>query len=141
MAEQNRPDERELEEIARRDRQLARDAAHDAHVEAPAAAGMPDHPHPDIAAADHLRAQDNVRTFGRQQSLAGDNAQAAEALSASAEQLQANRQRIEEVRQEAHARTGDVQSLAGDARDLGEQTRQAAEQVRDIDVPDVDADR
>lgn len=141
MVEHDRPGERELEEMARRDRQMARDAAHDADVEAPAAAGMPDHPHPDIAAADHLRAQGDVRTFARQQALAHDSARAAETLSATAEQLQANRERIEQVRQEAHARTGDVQALAGDTRDLGEQARQAAEQVRDIDVPDVDTDR
>jgi hypothetical protein len=138
MAEQNRPDGRELDEMARRDRQLASDAAHDAEVERPAAAGVPDHPHPDIAAADHLRAQDDVRTFGRQQSLAQDNAEAAEALSATAGQLEANRERIDHIRQEAHARTGHVQALAGDARDLREQTRQAAEQVRDVEVPDVD---
>ncbi len=138
MGEQNRPDEGELSEMARRDRQMARDAAHDAHVEGPAAAGIPDHPHPDIAAADHLRAQDDVRTFGRQESLAQDSARTAEALSASAEQLRENRERIDRVRQEAHARSGDVQALAGDARDLREQTQQAASQVRDVEVPDVD---
>jgi len=138
MAEHDRPGEGELEEMARRDRQLASDAAHDAEVERPAAAGAPDHPHPDIAAADHLRARDDVRTFDRQQSLAHDSAQAAEALSATAEQLQANRERIEQIRQEAHARTGEVDALAGDARDLREQTQQAAQQVRNVELPDVD---
>ncbi|HET7464264.1 MAG TPA: hypothetical protein VFJ82_23605 [Longimicrobium sp.] len=138
MAEQNRPDERELREMAERDRQLAGEAAHDADVERPAAAGAPGHPHPDIAAADHLRARDDVRTFGRQQELAELSADAAETLSASAEQLRANRERIEQIRQEAGARTAEVRDLAGDARGLREQTRQAAEQVRAIEPPDVD---
>ncbi|HET7229175.1 MAG TPA: hypothetical protein VFJ16_04200 [Longimicrobium sp.] len=138
MAEQNRPDDGELREMAERDRQIAREAAHEADLERPAAAGAPDHPHPDIAAADHLRARDDVRTFDRQQDLAERSADAAEALSASAEQLRANRERIEQIRQEASERTGDVQDLAGSARDLREQTRQAAEQVRGVEPPDVD---
>ncbi|HYH80023.1 MAG TPA: hypothetical protein VEX86_09495 [Longimicrobium sp.] len=137
MAEQNRPDARELEEMAERDRQLAGDAAHDADVVRPAAAGRPGHPHPDIAAADHLRAQDDVRTFDRQRSLAEDSGRVAETLSASAEQLRENRERIEQIREEAHERTGHVQALAGDAADLREQTHQAAEQVRDIEPPDL----
>ncbi len=138
MAEQNRPDGRELEEMAERDRQLAGAAAHDADVERNAAAGNPDHPHPDIAAADHIRAQDDLRTFGRQQELAERSADAAEALSASAEQLQENRERIAEIRQSAAERSEGVRELAGDARDLREQTRQAAEQVRSVEPPDVD---
>ena len=137
MAEQNRPDGRELEEMAERDRQLAGDAAHDAEVEQSAAAGNPDHPHPDIANADHIRAQDDLRTFGRQQDVAERSADAAEALGASAEQLRESRERIEQVRHDAHERTGDVQALASDARDLREQTRQAAEQVRSVEPPDV----
>jgi len=138
MAEQNRADGQDLREMAERDHQLAGDAAHDADVERPAAAGAPGHPHPDIAAADHLRARDDVRTFRRQQELADRSADAAEALSATAEQLQENRERIEQVRQEAGERTAGVRELAGDARDLREQTRQAAEQVRNLQPPDVD---
>jgi len=93
---------RTLGEMAERDRHLAAEAAHDAEVERPVAAGRPDHPHPDIAAADRVRAEDDVRTFQRQEELAEEQARTAEALEDNQRMLAENAQRLAEVREEVH---------------------------------------
>ena len=137
MSDQSHPPDRSLSEIAEHDRRLADAAAHDAEVERPIAAGRPDHPHPDIAAADQLRAEDDVRTFERQESVAEQHAEAAEAMEDNQRLLFENAQRIAAVREDVHERTGDVRALADDAGELREQVREVAEQARDIQPPEV----
>ena len=137
MSDQSRPADRSLSEMAEHDRRLAEAAAHDADVERPVAAGRPDHPHPDIAAADRVRAEDDVRTFQRQEAIADQQAEAAETMEDNQRLLFENAQRITEVREDVHARTGDVEALASDAGELREQTREVADQARDIQPPEV----
>jgi hypothetical protein len=137
MSDQTPPRDRSLGEIAEHDRRLAEDAAHAAEVERPVAAGRPDHPHPDIAAADQVRAEDDVRTFQRQEELAAQQAEAAETMEDSQRLLFENAQRLSEVRDDVEGRTGDVRALAADAGELREQTREVADQVRDIQPPEV----
>jgi hypothetical protein len=131
------PATRSLGEIAEHDRRLAEAAAHDAEVERPVAAGRPDHPHPDIAAADQVRAEDDVRTFRRQETIAEQQAEAAETMEDNQRLLFENAQRIAEVRDDVHQRTGEVEALAADAGELREQTREVADQARDIQPPEV----
>lgn len=137
MSDQPQPADRSLREIAETDRRLAEAAAHDAEVERPVAAGRPDHPHPDIAAADQLRAEDDVRTFQRQETVAEQQADAAETMEDNQRLLFENAQRIAEVREDAHERTGDVRALAADAGELREQIRDVADQAHDIQPPEV----
>jgi hypothetical protein len=137
MSDQSHPGDRSLSEIAETDRRLAEAAAHDAEVERPVAAGRPDHPHPDIAAADRIRAEDDVRTFQRQEALADQQAEAAETMEDNQRLLFENAQRISEVHDDVHQRTEDVKALASDAGELREQTREVAEQARDIQPPEV----
>jgi hypothetical protein len=137
MSDPSQPADRSLREMAEHDRRLAEAAAHDAEVERPVAAGRPDHPHPDIAAADQVRAEDDVRTFQLQASVAEQHAEAAEAMEDNQRLLFENAQRIAEVREDVHARTGDVRALASDSAELREQTREVADQARDIQPPEV----
>ncbi|MFL5539632.1 MAG: hypothetical protein ACJ8J0_11605 [Longimicrobiaceae bacterium] len=137
MSDHSSGADRSLGEMAERDRRLAAEAAHDAEVERPVAAGRPDHPHPDIAAADQVRAEDDVRTFQRQEALADQQAAAAEAMEDSQRLLAENAQRLSEIHEEVHERTGEVRALASDAGELREQTREVADQARDIQPPDV----
>jgi hypothetical protein len=102
MSDQSQPADRSLSEIADQGRRLAEEAAHDAEVERPVAAGRPDHPHPDIAAADQVRAEDDVRTFQRQEELAAQQAEAAETMEDNQRLLFENAQRLAEVREEVH---------------------------------------
>jgi hypothetical protein len=137
MADSTHPDERSLSEIAENDRRLAAEAAHEAELERPAASGRPDHPHPDIAAADHLRARDDVRTFDRQQDLAERQAQAAEDMEDNQRRLLETSEQLARVREEVAERTGDARALAGDARALHEQAEEihrAADAIRPPDV-------
>ena len=137
MSDHSQPADRSLGEIAEHDRRLAEEAAHDAEVERPVAAGRPDHPHPDIAAADQVRAEDDVRTFQRQEELAAQQAEAAETMEDSQRLLFENAQRLSAIHDDVHQRTGDVEALAEDAGELREQTREVAEQARDIEPPEV----
>ncbi|MFL5385079.1 MAG: hypothetical protein ACJ8GN_21370 [Longimicrobiaceae bacterium] len=137
MSDHSSPAAPTLGEMAERDRRLAAEAAHAAEVERPVAAGRPDHPHPDIAAADQVRAEDDVRTFQRQEALAEQQAQAAETMEDSQRLLAENAQRLSAIHADAHERTGEVRALASDADELREQTREVAEQARDIQPPDV----
>jgi len=137
MSDHSQPTDRSLGEIAEQGRRLADEAAHDAEVERPVAAGRPDHPHPDIAAADQVRAEDDVRTFQRQEELAAQQAEAAETMEDSQRLLFENAQRLSAIHDDVHQRTGDVEALAEDAGELREQTREVAEQARDIEPPEV----
>lgn len=130
--------ERSLSEMAANERRLASEAAHEAELERPVAAGLPDHPHPDIAAADHLRARGDVRTFTHQERVAGQQASAGESLQANARQIADTRDRIEQIRREAHARGEDARTLASTAEALREETREVLDAARDIQPPDVD---
>jgi hypothetical protein len=132
------PNERSLEEIAENDRRLAGEARHEAGLERPVAAGRPDHPHPDIAAADELRAKDDVRTYEFQADVAARQADAARTLEASRQTLEENRDTIDDVRRSASARASDSRALADDVRALREQTHDVLETARDIQPPDVE---
>lgn len=140
MRDTTPPAERSLRDIAEHDRRLAAEAARDADTERPVAAGVPDHPHPQIAAADHLRAADDVETYERQRGLAADQARAAEQLEQNAARLRDTAAGVRELRADAAERTDDVRALEHDARDLRDQTQQAADTVRRTDVPDVGGD-
>lgn len=129
--------DRGLDEIAENDRRLAHVAEHEADLERPVAAGRPDHPHPDIAAADHVRARDDVRTYERQSDAASAQAAAAETLADNAARLEESRARLAEVRADARERAGDVRGLADDAREGREQARDVLETARDIQPPQV----
>jgi len=137
MADSTRPDDRSLSEIAENDRRLAAQAAHEAELERPAAAGRPDHPHPDIAAADHLRARDDVRTFDRQEDLAERQAQAAEAMEDNQRRLMETGQQLARVRDEVGDRGEDVHALAADARALHEQAEEIHRAADAIQPPDL----
>ena len=137
MPDQTPPGDRSLSEIAEQDRRLADAAAHDAEVERPVAAGRPDHPHPDIAAADQVRAEDDVRTFQRQEALAEQQAAAAEAMEDNQRQLFESAQRLESIHRDVHQRTDDVRALADDAGELRDQTRLVAQQADEIEPPNV----
>ena len=137
MSDHGDPRERSLSENAERDRHLAAEARHDAELERPVAAGLRDHPHPDIAAADELRAKGDVRTYERQEALAAEQARAAEEMEDSQRRLYETARRLESIGDDVHARTGEVRALAGDARELREETRDIAEQVREIESPEV----
>jgi hypothetical protein len=137
MSDQSQPADRSLGEIAAHDRRLADEAAHDAEVERPVAAARPDHPHPDIAAADRVRAEDDVRTFQRQEALADQQAQAAETMEDNQRLLFESAQRLSAIHDDVHQRTGEVEALAEDAGELREQTRDVAEQARGIEPPEV----
>lgn len=137
MSEQTPPGDRTPSEIVEHNRHLAQGAAHAAEVERPVADGRPDHPHPDIAAADRVRAEDDVRTFRRQESLAAQQAQAAEAMEDNQRLLFENAQRLDEVQRDVHQRGEEARALAADAGELREQTREVAEQAREIQPPEV----
>ena len=137
MSDQSSPGDRSLSEIAEHDRRLAEAAAHDAEVERPVAAGRPDHPHPDIAAADRVRAEDDLRTFQRQEELADQQAQAAETMEDNQRLLFENAERLSSVHADVHQRSGEVEALAADAEELREQTREVAERAREIQPPEV----
>ena len=138
MADSTHPEDRSLREIAERDRRIAGEAAREAELERPVAAGAPDHPHPDIAAADHLRARDDVRTFARQEQIARDQARAAEAIEDTQRRLHETGEMLSRVREDVSERAGDVRALAGDARDLREQTQDVHDAARDIRPPAVE---
>ncbi|HEX6747672.1 MAG TPA: hypothetical protein VF092_10315 [Longimicrobium sp.] len=138
MSNPNDTTDRSLGEMAARDRRLADAAAHDADVERPIAAGRPDHPHPDIAAADELRARGDVRTFARQEELATRQAEAAEWMEDNQRRLQETERQLARVREDAAGRRDDVRALAGDARELRDQAREIHRDVHDIQPPDVD---
>jgi hypothetical protein len=138
MAHSTHPDDMSLGEIAERDRRLAAEAAHEADLERPVAAGAPDHPHPEIAAADHLRARDDVDTFTRQQQqLAESQARAAEAMEDNQRRLFETQQQLERVREGVSGRGDDVRALAGDARELRDQARDVHRAADQIEPPDV----
>jgi len=134
----SRPDDADLRQTAENARRLAQDATHDARVEQPTAAGAGGHPHPDIAAADHLRARDDVDTFERQADLAQTQAEAAETLRRNRELLAGGREQLEEVRADVAENRADIRDLASDTRDLRGQVQQARDAVRDTPTPDVD---
>ena len=138
MADPTHPDDLSLSEMAERDRRLAAEAAHEADLERSVAAGRPDHPHPDIAAADHLRARDDVRTFDRQEDLAERQAQAAETMEDNQRRLLETGQQLARVRDEVGERSEDVRALAGDARDLHAQAEEIHRAADAIQPPDVD---
>lgn len=134
----SRPDDADLRETARNARRLAEDADHDARVEQPTAAGAGGHPHPDIAAADHLRARDDLDTFARQADLAETQAEAAETLRRNRELLAGTHEQLDEVRADAAENRADLRELASDTRDLRAQVDRAHEAVRRTPTPDVD---
>jgi hypothetical protein len=127
----------DLRDAAQEARRIAGEAAHEADLERPTAAGAGGHPHPDIRAADHLRAQDDVRTFERQEDLAETQAQAAEALRENAARLQETREGLMEAREQVRENRDDVQAVARGAEALERQVDDAREQVRDTPTPDV----
>jgi hypothetical protein len=131
------PADLSLGEMAERDHRLAEAAAHDAEVERPAAAGRPDHPHPDIAAADEVRAGDDVRTYERQEAVADQQARAAEAMEDSQRRLFETARHLESTHDEVHRRSDEVRALAADATELRDQARELAEEARAIEAPDV----
>ena len=137
MAHSTHSDAPSLSEIAERDRRLAAEAAHDADVERPVADGRPDHPHPDIAAADHLRARDDVRTYARQEELAASQAQAAEQMEDNQRRLFETEEQLARVREDIDERGDDVRALAGDARELRDQARDIHAAADEIQPPDV----
>lgn len=137
MPDDTRADDHTLGEMAERDRHLAAEAAHDADLERPVAHGVPDHPHPDIAAADHLRARDDVRTYSRQEELAASQAEAAEQMEDNQRRLFETQQQLAEVREDVSERGGDVRELAGDARELRDQARDLHAAADEIQPPDV----
>jgi hypothetical protein len=134
-------DARTLAEMAETDRRMAAEAAHDADLELPVSAGLPDHPHPDIAAADQVRAEDDVRVYRRQATLAELQAAAAEEIAEEMEDAQRrlyeNAERLEATGREVRARSEDLRALDADTRQLRDETRELAEQARDIRPPDV----
>ncbi|HEX8693027.1 MAG TPA: hypothetical protein VF746_11440 [Longimicrobium sp.] len=138
MSDPTRPGDADLRETAETARRLAGDAEHDADLERPTAAGAGGHPHPDIRAADHLRAQDDVETYERQEELAESQADAAEALSRNREVLAEGREQLDEARRQAADNQEDVRELARDTSELGDQVERAHEAVRQIGVEDVD---
>jgi hypothetical protein len=137
MRDDSRTGESTLSEMAARDRRLAEAAAHDAALELPVAAGRPDHPHPDIAAADRVRAEDDVDAFRRQEAVAEQQAEAAETMEDNQRRLFETAERIEAVRDEAHQRTDQLEALAADSEELRRQTRALAEQAGEIEPPPV----
>jgi hypothetical protein len=137
MSDPSPPGARSLGEIAEQDRRLAEAAAHDAEVERPVAAGRPDHPHPDIAAADRVRAEDDVRAFRRQESIADEQARAAETMEDNQRLLFENAQRLSRVHHDVHRRAGEVHALADEAAELGERTREVAGRAHDLQPPEV----
>jgi hypothetical protein len=138
MAHSTDSDDQSLSKMAARDRRLAAEAAHDADVERPVAQGRPDHPHPDIAAADHLRAQDDVRTYARQEELAASQAQAAEQMEDSQRRLFETGEQLERVREDIGERGDDLRTLAGDAREQRDQAREIHAAADEIQPPDVE---
>ncbi|HEU4452314.1 MAG TPA: hypothetical protein VFR81_04610 [Longimicrobium sp.] len=139
MSDQTRrPDDADLRHAAENARRLAEDAGHDARLEQPTAAGGGGHPHPDIAAADQLRARDDVDTFERQADLAQTQADAAETLRRNRELLAGAREELDEVRADVAENRADLRELAGDTRDLRGQVQQARDAVRRTPTPDVD---
>jgi len=128
----------DLQETAENARRLAEDAGRDARLERETAAGAGGHPHPDIAAADHLRARDDVDTFERQADLAESQADAAETLERNREILASTREELRETRAEVADNREDLRGLASDTRDLHDQVEQARDAVRDTPTPDVD---
>jgi tetrahydromethanopterin S-methyltransferase subunit G len=134
MGPAGREDLRETAEEARR---IAGDAAHDAELERPAAAGAGGHPHPQIRHADHLRAEDDVRTYARQASAAEGQARAAEILGETAERLEEMEERLEATRAEVRDNREDVRTIERDTEALGEQVDDAADAVREVRPPDV----
>jgi len=129
----------DLQETSRNARRIADDAEHDASLERPTAAGAGGHPHPDIRAADHVRARDDVDTFERQEELAEGQADAAETLRRNREMLANARDELHQARETLAGNRSDLRDLAGDTRELRDQVAQARDAVREVDV-DADAD-
>ena len=127
----------DLQRTAEEARRIAAEAAREAELERPTAAGAGGHPHPDIRAADHLRAGDDVRTFERQADAAQAQARAAEILEETGARLEQTREQLEEVREDVHDRRGDVRAIAHDTAELDRQVDDARDQVRDTPTPDV----
>ena len=138
MSDSTHSDDQSLSEMAARDRRLAAEAAHDADVERPVAQGRPDHPHPDIAAADHLRAQDDVRTYSRQEELAASQAQAAEQMEDSQRRLFETEEQLARVREDIGERGDDLRTLAVDAREQRDQAREIHAAADEIQPPGVE---
>jgi hypothetical protein len=136
--EMRRPRDGDLQKTAENARRLAEEAGHDARLERPTAAGAGGHPHPDIAAADHLRARDDVDTFERQADVAESQADAAETLERNREILASTREELREVRATVADNTQDLRGLAADTRELHTQVEEARDAVRDTPTPDVD---
>jgi transposase-like protein len=128
----------DLAAMAARDRRLAEAARHDAQLERPVAEGMPDHPHPDIAAADHLRAQSDVRSFERQSGIAEQQGDTAEQLRDNRRALRDSDQTTGHVQRALADRDEEVRELERDAERLREETRELGEIARAIQPPSVD---
>lgn len=138
MTDQTGPDGRDdLRDTAEAARRIAEDAEHDAAVERPTAAGAGGHPHPQIRHADHLRAEDDVRTFERQEDTAEAQARAAEMLEENASLLARTREEIAEARETARDNRDDLRAIQRNAAELREQVSDAADAVRDTPTPDV----
>ena len=135
MSDPTRPDD--LQETAENARRIADEAAREADLERPTAAGAGGHPHPQIRHADHVRAGDDVRTYERQEELAHAQARAAEALEENAERLQQNRELLADAREQVAENRDDVQDVERAARDLRDQVGDAAAAVRQTRTPDV----
>ncbi|HEX2202959.1 MAG TPA: hypothetical protein VHG91_06665 [Longimicrobium sp.] len=138
MSERPGPDGRDdLRDTAETARRLAEDAGHDAGVERATAAGAGGHPHPQIRHADHLRAEDDVRTFERQEDAAEAQARAADLLEENAARLAETREAIADARETARDNRDDVRAIQRNAEALREQVSGAADAVRDTPAPDV----
>lgn len=116
--EMRRPRDGDLQKTAENARKLAEEAGHDARLERPTAAGAGGHPHPDIAAADHLRARDDVDTFERQADVAESQADAAETLERNREILASTREELREMRATVADNNEDLHGLAAGTREL-----------------------
>lgn len=138
MSDPTHPGDADLRKTAENARRIAGDAEHDAGLERPTAAGAGGHPHPDIRAADHVRARDDVETYERQEELAESQADAAETLRRNREMLAEAREQLHETQQRAEDSLADLRELARDTRELRDQVDRAHQAVRGTEVEDVD---
>lgn len=144
--ENGRPGEEALEEIAERAREVAGDAAHDEQVarrEAAAGPGEADRDYgfrfPDeIQAGDRVRAEDDARTFRRQEALAHGQVDAADTLRRNAEALRRSAEALQQTREAVESRARDVQDVAETAERLRHDTEQVREGVRQVPAPGAD---
>jgi hypothetical protein len=134
MTDQERPNGEELRDAARTARRLGGQAEHDAELESATAAGDGGHPRPDIAAADRVRARDDLDTYRRQEEAAEAQARAAESLERNRRTLSTAREELRELREEVAGNGDEVRRVSSGARELEGRVEEARDAVRDVDV-------